>query len=214
MGFNFFSVMYQTSKSKGQELVAQRMVKWAIKLGYKSYLITSIYHDNEPIIRERELELSEKPYQVFEKDPKIDLPTVRVLSRKVNWPPRRITFRDFINILNKIDEELGINFIVTHSTLWNGPEDAAKWIMWRKLMGTINVNQKKIVYGHMSHYQPPEPGRYDPIERTYRMAWNMTELPSIFKAADLILVVTGIEGEDMITLGANPKQIYIYFLED
>jgi hypothetical protein len=50
--------MYQTSKSKGQELVAQRMVKWAIKLGYKSYLITSIYHDNEPIIKERELEIS------------------------------------------------------------------------------------------------------------------------------------------------------------
>ncbi|MFP3230984.1 MAG: glycosyltransferase family 4 protein [Caldisphaera sp.] len=210
MEFNFFPIMYQTSKSKGQELVAQRMVKWAIKLGYKSYLITSIYHDNEPIIKERELELSEKPYKIFEKDPKIDLPTIRVLSRKVTWPPRRIMFRDFINILNKIDEELGINFIVTHSTLWNGPEDVAKWIMWRKLIGTINANQKRIVYGHMAHYQPPEPGRYDPIERTYRMAWNMMELPSIFKAADLILVVTGIEGEDMITLGANPKQLHIF----
>ncbi|AFZ70805.1 glycosyltransferase [Caldisphaera lagunensis DSM 15908] len=210
MEFNFFPVMYQTSNSKGQELVAQRMLKWAIKLGYKSYLITSIYHDNEPIIRERDLELSEKPYKIFDRDPKIDLPTIRVLSRKVNWPPRRITFRDFITTLNKIDEEIGINFIVTHSTLWNGPEDTAKWILWRKLMGSIGVQEKKIIYAHMSHYQPPEPGRYDPIERTYRIAWNMTELPSIFKAADLILVVTGIEGEDMITQGANPKQIYIF----
>jgi glycosyltransferase involved in cell wall biosynthesis len=202
--------MYQTSNSKGQELVAQRMVKYALKLGYKSYLITSIYHDGEPIVSERELERSEKPFKVFDVDPKIKLPTIRVLSRKLTWPPRRITFRDYISTLNLIDNEIGIDFIVSHSTLWNGPEDTAKWILWRKLMSSMNINQKRVVYGHMSHYQPPEPGRYEPLERTYRLAWNMTELPSIFKAADIILAVTGIEAEDMITMGAQPSQIFIF----
>lgn len=28
-------IMYQTSNSKGQELVAQRMVKWFLRLGYE-----------------------------------------------------------------------------------------------------------------------------------------------------------------------------------
>lgn len=35
-------IMYQTSKSKGQELVAQRMVREFIKMGHEAYLITSI----------------------------------------------------------------------------------------------------------------------------------------------------------------------------
>ena len=42
--------MYQTSKSKGQELVAQRMVSYFRKLGHDAYLITSIYHDGKEIL--------------------------------------------------------------------------------------------------------------------------------------------------------------------
>ncbi|MEB2793223.1 MAG: glycosyltransferase family 4 protein [Caldisphaeraceae archaeon] len=210
MDFKFYSVMYQTSNSKGQELVAQRMLKFALKLGYKGYLITSIYHDGEPVISDRELEILGKPYRVFERDPRIGLPTIRVLSRKLRWPPRRIYFRDYISVLNMIEKEIGIDFIVTHSTLWNGPEDTAKWILWRKIMESMGVHEKRVVFGHMSHFQPPTSGRYDPFERTYRIAWNTTELPSIFKAADIILAVTGVEAEDMITMGAQPSQIFIF----
>jgi len=55
-------IMYQTSNSKGQELVAQRMVKWFLRLGYESYLITSIYHDGNEVIRRRIVETSLEGY--------------------------------------------------------------------------------------------------------------------------------------------------------
>jgi D-inositol-3-phosphate glycosyltransferase len=40
--------MYQTRLTKGQELVAQRMVKEFRRQGNDAYLITSIFHDWEP----------------------------------------------------------------------------------------------------------------------------------------------------------------------
>ncbi len=39
---NIGVIMYQTSTSKGQELVTQRMVREFNKLGQKAYLITNI----------------------------------------------------------------------------------------------------------------------------------------------------------------------------
>ncbi len=43
-------IMYQTSNSKGQELVAQRMVRVFNKLGQKAYLITSVFHDDKEVV--------------------------------------------------------------------------------------------------------------------------------------------------------------------
>jgi glycosyltransferase involved in cell wall biosynthesis len=206
----FFSVMYQTSNSKGQELVAQRMVKWARKLGYEAWLITSIYHDGEAVVPLDTVLKSEEGYVMFEKDPKVSLPVVRVDSFKTFWPPRRIMFRDFITILRRLDEKLGVDFIVSHSTLWNGPEEVSRWVMWKKLMRSLGEAVHTTVYGHMSHYQPPDPTRYELVERAYRMAWNATSFPMIFKSADIILCVTGVEAEDMINHGARPEQIHIF----
>jgi glycosyltransferase involved in cell wall biosynthesis len=206
----FFSVMYQTSNSKGQELVAQRMVKWARRLGYDAWLITSIYHDGEPVVPLTEVLKSIDGYIMFEDDPKVGLPVIRVDSSKTFWPPRRITFRDFITILKNIDDKVGIDFIVTHSTLWNGPEEVSRWIMWKKLMRSLGESVNTTVYGHMSHYQPPDPTRYEPIERAYRMAWNSTTFPMIFRVADLVICVTNVEAEDMITHGARPDQIHLF----
>ncbi len=206
----FFSVMYQTSNSKGQELVAQRMVKWARRLGLDAWLVSSIYHDGEPVIPLNEVLKNVEGYIKFEKDPKVGLPTIRVDSNKTFWPPRRIMFRDFITILKNLDESIGIDLLITHSTLWNGPEEASKWIMWKRLMRSLGENVSTTIFGHMSHYQPPDPSRYDPIERAFRMAWNSTAFQSIFRAADLILCVTNIEAEEMIVHGARPEQIYIF----
>jgi len=206
----FFSVMYQTSNSKGQELVAQRMVKWARRLGYEAWLITSIYHDGEPVVPLIEVLKSIDGYVVFENDSKVGLPVIRVDSSKTFWPPRRIMFRDFITILKNIDDKIGIDFIVTHSTLWNGPEEVSRWIMWKRLMRNLGEVVNTTIYGHMSHYQPPDPTRYEPIERAYRMAWNSTTFPTIFKVADFIICVTNVEAEDMITYGARPDQIHLF----
>lgn len=206
----FFSVMYQTSNSKGQELVAQRMVKWARRLGHDAWLITSIYHDGELVIPPSEVVKSIEGFVKFNQDPKIGLPTIRVDSNKTFWPPRRILFRDFITLLRNLDETIGIDIIVTHSTLWNGPEETARWVMWKRIMKSLGESVNYSVFAHMSHYQPPDPQRYDVIERTYRMAWNSTAFPAIFRAADLVICVTGVEAEDMIALGARPDQIYIF----
>ncbi|MEM0361300.1 MAG: glycosyltransferase family 4 protein [Sulfolobales archaeon] len=205
-----FSVMYQTSNSKGQELVAQRMVKWGRRLGLDAWLISSIYHDGEPVIPASEVMKSIEGYIKFDRDPKVGLPVIRVDSNKTFWPPRRIMFRDFITVLKNLDETIGIDLLITHSTLWNGPEETAKWIMWKRLMKSLGEAVMPTIYAHMSHYQPPDPTRYDPIERAFRMAWNTTTFQSIFKAADLILCVTNIEAEEMVVHGARPEQIYIF----
>ncbi|MEZ0289604.1 MAG: glycosyltransferase family 4 protein [Sulfolobales archaeon] len=206
----FFSVMYQTSNSKGQELVAQRMVKWARRLGHEAWLVTSVYHDGEPVIPSSEVLRRVEGYIVFDRDPRAGVPSIRVDSTKTLWPPRRIVFRDFITILRSIDENIGVDFILTHSTLWNGPEDTAKWVMWKRLMRSLGETVRYTVFAHMSHYQPPDPLRYSVIERAYRMAWNSTAFPAIFRTADLIVCVTGVEAEEMITYGARPDQIHLF----
>ncbi len=203
-------IMYQTSNSKGQELVAQRMVKWFLRLGYEAYLITSIYHDGNEVVRRRAVETSLEGYVFQEKDAIIGLPTIRVDSYIAKWPPRRIMFKNFVDVLRRISENFSVNALITHSTLWNGPEDTAKYVMWRRMLMTFGLESNNVFFGHMSHYQPPDPTRYDIAERTYRLAWNHMAFPEIFKAANLILCVTPIEGEEMVRMGARPEQIYVF----
>ncbi len=205
------SIMYQSSNSKGQELVAQRMAKYARRLGFEAWYVTSIYHDGHSVVSEREVELTGKNYVLLHEDPAIKIPTVRVASYKTTWPPRRVVLRDFVTVLNNLDREIGgLDFVITHSTLWNGPEETARWILWKKLMKSLGEKTHLTIMGHMSHYQPPDPLRYSLIERTYRMTWNATALPSIFKASSLVLVLTPLEAEDMITMGADPGSIHLF----
>src|SRR4030067_2114848 len=117
-------LMYQTSTSKGQELVAQRMVRDFNSLGHKAYLITSVDHDGTEVIKAESLRRS-KGY-VFVEDPELGIPVIRVDSYVVKWPRRSISFRDFVQILEKIVDEFGLNVLITHSTLWNGPAEVAK----------------------------------------------------------------------------------------
>ncbi len=200
--------MYQTSNSKGQELTAQRMVKWFRRLGYEAYLITSNYHDNEIVIKSEELE--NKNYIVYDNDPYVGLSTIRVKAYPVNWPPRRIMFKDFIYILKDLVDKFSFNILITHSTLWNGPEDVAKFVQWRRTETILAGKRDDIVFCHMSHYQPPDPSYYEITERSYRIAWNRLVFPIIFSVADLILCVTPIEAMDMIMMGARRDQVYVY----
>jgi len=198
-------IMYQTSNSKGQELVAQRMVKWFIQFGYRSWLVTSVFHDGEPIV-----DLNHYNYVVFDRDPKVGVPSVRVRSIRVSWPPRRVMFVGFIEILNELDRELGVDVVVTHSTLWNGPEDVAKWVTWRRMYRLLSGDAHVPVYAHMSHHQLPDPIRYSNYERSYRLAWSRLIFPMIFQSCDLILCLTPLEVEDMLALGAPPDKIHVF----
>jgi D-inositol-3-phosphate glycosyltransferase len=201
-------IMYQTSNSKGQELVAQRMVRDFNKLGQKAYLITSTYHDGVEITP-REGLLRNKGYYCVD-DNALGIPVIRVESALAKWPPRRIVFRDFISTLNRIVDDFDLNVLISHSTLWNGPEETAKFVTWRRDMQKVGGYRDPIVFCHMSHFQEPSSQRYALPELTFRTAWNKISLSKILEAANRILVVTPMEKQAKIKMGAKPEKCFLY----
>jgi D-inositol-3-phosphate glycosyltransferase len=201
-------LMYQTSSSKGQELVAQRMVRDFIAQGNVAYLITSIYHDGIEVIPPKSLR-NKKGY-VFVKDCELEIPIIRVDSYIVKWPKRRINFRDPIEVLTRIVDEFDLNVLITHSTLWNGPEEVAKFVSWRRKMRDLGGYKDPIVFCHMSHYQEPTEKRYSLSERTFRMAWNTLSLSQILKTANIVIVVTPLEKDAKVKMGCDPKKCFLF----
>jgi glycosyltransferase involved in cell wall biosynthesis len=200
-------IMYQTSTTKGQELVAQRMVRYLIKLGQKAYLITSNYHDGIEVIPGQNLR--EGKGYLYVEDKILQIPVIRVDSYVSTWPPRRIMFRDFMSTLERIVDEFGLNVLITHSTLWNGPEEVAKFVAWRRHMRDLGGYQDPIVFCHMSHFQEPSSSRYSLHELTFRTAWNKFSLPRIFETANLILVVSPLAKKAMVKMGAKPERCFL-----
>ncbi len=184
------------------------MVGDFIALGQEAYLITSLYHDGVEVIPSKSLRKS-KGYVVVE-DPELGIPIIRVDSYVAKWPRRRICFQDFVRVLEKIVDEFKLNVVITHSTLWNGPEEAAKFISWRRYMRDLGGYKDPIVFCHMSHFQEPSPKSYSLLERTFRMAWNRLALSQILKTANLVLVVTPIEKVAKIIMGADPKKCFLF----
>lgn len=202
-------IMYQTSTSKGQELVAQRMVKEFIRIGHKAFLITSHYHDGlkTPSLNNHSQATG---YTYTEEDHELAIPVIRVNSYITRWPPRRINFRDFISTLERIVDNFHLDVLITHSTLWNGPEEVARFIEWRRYMKRIGGYRDPLVFCHMSHFQEPTPKRYSLAERSFRVAWNRITLPQVFSTANLILVVTPLEEETQIKMGAKADKCFLY----
>ena len=202
-------IMYQTSLTKGQELVAQRMVRELRREGTEAYLITGIFHDYEEVVPPDEVK--ERGGYVHSFDETLNIPVVRVASRKGDWPPRRIMFTDFVSVLGKIVDDLRLDVLVTHSTLWNGPEETAKFVEWRRNQMKGGAPVRPIVFCHMSHFQEPSDERYDLEERTYRQAWNQTSLPTILKAADFVLVTTPYVKDLMKKVVDVPEEKFVLF---
>ncbi|MBI2980401.1 MAG: glycosyltransferase family 4 protein [Chloroflexi bacterium] len=200
--------MYQTSTSKGQELVAQRMVREFRKLGQKAYLITSLFHDGREVVPAESLKKG--PGYLYTGDSVLKIPLIRVDSYIAKWPPRRIIFRDFIHTLERIVDKFELNVLITHSTLWNGPEEAAKFITWRRDMRSVGGYQDPIVFCHMSHLQEASPQRYSLSELTFRTAWNKFSLTKIMETANLILVVTPFEKNSKVKMGAKPEKVFLF----
>jgi glycosyltransferase involved in cell wall biosynthesis len=202
-------IMYETSRSKGQELVAQRMVRDFIRLGHEAFLITSLYHDGAKVASSLGSSKS-RGFLYAERDHELGIPVIRVDSYVARWPPRRINFRDFISVLERIVDGFHLDVLITHSTLWNGPEEVAKFIEWRRYMKRIGGYRDPLVFCHMSHFQEPSPKRYSLTERSFRVAWNRLTLPQIFSTANLILVVTPLEKEAKVKMGAKPEKCFLY----
>jgi D-inositol-3-phosphate glycosyltransferase len=201
-------VMYQTSTSKGQELVAQRMVREFIKIGHDAYLITSVYHDGVEVVSPKSLRKC-AGYTYIE-DSELRIPVIRVDSHIARWPPRRVVFRDFMSTLTQIVDRFQLDVLITHSTLWNGPEEVAKFIEWRRDMRSIGGYKDPLVFCHMSHFQEPSLKRYSLKEQSFRVAWNKLTLPQIFSTANLILVVTDLEKKAKIKIGAKAEKCFLF----
>jgi len=201
-------IMYQTSQSKGQELVAQRIVREFIKLGNKAYFITSIYHDGKEVASSDNLR--KIGGYMYTEDKELGIPIIRVDSYVARWPPRRIAFKDFISTLERIVDKFQLDVLITHSTLWNGPEEAAKFIEWRRYMKNVGGYQDPLVFCHMSHFQEPSPKRYSLTESSFRIAWNRLTLPQIFSVANLVLVVTPLEKEAKVEMGAKAEKCFLF----
>jgi D-inositol-3-phosphate glycosyltransferase len=200
-------IMYQTSGSKGQELVAQRMVSYFKKLGNQAFLITSVFHDGRQIVNDDLI--GDKGY-IQINDGELDIPIIRVASYTSRWPPRRIVFKDEVHTLEKVVSDFQLNVLITHSTLWNGPEAVAKFVEWRRNIRALGGYQDPLVFCHMSHYQEPSPRRYSLTERSYRMAWNGLSLKTILRVANLILVVTPFEEESKAKMGASRSKCILF----
>lgn len=200
-------IMYQTSASKGQELVAQRMVRYFRSLGHEAYLIASVYHDGKETISEDSI--GDEGY-VLTNDRELEIPIIRVGSYTSQWPPRRVLFKDSIHTLEKIVNKFNLNVLITHSTLWNGPEEVAKFVEWRRNIKELGGFQDPLIFCHMSHFQEPSPHSYSLVERSFRMAWNRLSLRTILRVANLILVVTPYEEEEKIKMGASREKCVLF----
>ena len=177
------------------------------KLGHEAYLITSVYHDGQETLSESSL--GEDGYLLVE-DAELHIPIIRVASTTSKWPHRRVLFKDSIYTLEKIVNEFKLNVLITHSTLWNGPEDVAKFVEWRRNVKALGGVQDPIVFCHMSHFQEPSPRRYSLVERSFRTAWNRLALRTILRVANLVLVVTPFEKEAKVKLGASPERCILF----
>jgi len=200
-------IMYQTSRTKGQELVAQRMVKYFRNIGNEAYLITSVYHDGKETVSEQQI--GERGYYLVN-DVELDIPVIRVASLVSKWPPRRVGFKDIVHTLEKIVNDFQLNVLITHSTLWNGPEEVAKFVEWRRNIKALGGYQAPLIFCHMSHFQEPSPRRYSLVERSFRMAWNRLSLRTILRVANLTLVVTPYEEEAKVKMGAPKDRILLF----
>ena len=201
-------IMYQTSLSKGQELVAQRMVKEFRSQNCDAFLITSPFHDGEPVVSEEEI--TAHGGYLYQFDERMGIPVIRVGSMNTSWPPRRISLSDFVGVLSKIVDDQKLNVLIVHSTLWNGPEDVLKFIEWRRNLSKTGFPHLTPIFCHMSHFQEASPERYEMVERTFREAWNNTSLAQIVKAADLVLVVSPYEKQVMKELGADESKFFLF----
>jgi glycosyltransferase involved in cell wall biosynthesis len=201
-------IMYQTSYSKGQELVAQRMVAQLNRQGHRAYLITSRFHDFLPVVPEDEIKRSGG--FVSGEDERLGVTVFRVDSHLVEWPPRRIDFNNFTSTLERLVEELDLDVLITHSTLWNGPDLTAQFVSWKRSLNMDEPKERRLIFCHMSHFQPPASGRYSVRERTFRRSWNEYSLKRIIREADLLLVATPLAERAMVELGARRDQCLLF----
>ncbi|MBP1448609.1 MAG: hypothetical protein JZD41_01125 [Thermoproteus sp.] len=194
---NVAVVVEETSDVEPEPLYAQLLAKWLGRLGHKAWLFTSIFHDGEAAVDRRTVELSEGGYVVLDLEA---IPLVRVLSAKTSHG--RISLKALFGALRSVDEAHGLDAIVAVGSGWNGPEEAARWIAWKKEAVSIGEGAKVPRFCLMPFYVR---GAEGVLEYVAKRMWDATALPSVVKAADCVFVQHAQEAEELRRL--SPKAI-------
>ena len=198
-------IMYQNSFTKGQEIIAQSMVKGFKRIGTEAYLITGPFKDYKRVISKKYFKTHD--YRFYKSK---FCPTIRVDGYLPKWPHRRVNFYSFQYVLRKIVNRFDLNVLIIHSNNWNGPLAVSEYLIWNDDLIRLKEKSKKIFYCYMPHYQSPDTERYDKYEIASRKAWNKINLKNIFNKASLILNVTPLEKRKLIDLGADNNKCYMY----
>ena len=198
-------VMYQTSNSKGQELIAKSQVREFNKRGDRAWLITGPFRDSKRVVSKRTY--GEVDWVVHHYS---DLPIIRVDGYIPEWPLRRVMFYNFPDTLGKIVRKFKIDVLIVHSNNWNGPSEIIELTVWNKRMRKLGLAAKSITAVYMPHYQAPDPKRYSKKEIASRNAWVDVSMKNVLKHASLILNVTPLEKKEMVDLGASASKCHLY----
>ncbi|MEM0464209.1 MAG: glycosyltransferase [Pyrobaculum sp.] len=192
---NIAVVAPQSSHWEDTYRAAAVLVKAFLKLGHKSWLITSIFHDGRPAVDVEAVEKSEGGYVVVEGDVS-GVPAIRVISGRSLVPPSAIYLRNFPRVLNAIDEAYGLDAVVVVSSFWNGPEDVARWISIKKSLLAIGEVSKRPFFV----YVPVLGGRAPlkkPMEAASRVMWSTLYLPQVLQQVDVVVAVSSNEFYDL-----------------
>lgn len=197
--------MYQNSFTRGQEIIAQSMVKGFKRIGIEAYLITGPFKNYKRVISKKYFKTHD--YKFYKSK---FCPIIRVDGYIPKWPTRRVNFKSFPYILRKIVNKFDLNILIVYSNNWNGPLATSEYLVWNDNLIKSKEKSKKIFCCYMPHYHPPDSKRYNDCEIASRKAWNKINLENIFNKASLILNVTPLEKRQLVNLGANNNKCYMY----
>lgn len=128
---NIAVVAPQSSHWEDLHRAALVLVKALRRLGRKTWLVTSVYHEGRPVVDPQIVEKSENGYVEIEADV-AGVPTIRVLSMKSLTPPGGVVLRSFGKILSTLQERYSLDVVVVIASFWNGPEEVARWVSIRR----------------------------------------------------------------------------------
>jgi len=195
----------QSSHWEDSHRAAAILVKAFQRLGHRAWLITSIYHDDEPALDPDLVEKSEKGFVEVEKDAS-GVPAIRVLSSKPLLPGGGIVLRNFSRVLGEIGDVYGLDVVVVLSSFWNGPEEAAKWATVRKSLIAAGEPVRRAFFVYVPiYYTKFHVSR--PVEYASRVMWATLNFPHILREADLVVVCCSQEAAELRRLGLPPEKV-------
>lgn len=202
---NIAVVAPQSSHWEDLHRAALVLVKALRRLGRKTWLVTSVYHEGRPVVDPQIVEKSENGYVEIEADV-AGVPTIRVLSMKSLTPPGGVVLRSFGKILSTLQERYSLDVVVVIASFWNGPEEVARWVSIRRSLVELGEAPRRPFFVFIPAYFV----RFTalrPIDAAAKLMWSMLNMPYILRQADLVLVCCQAEAEELKQYGISPGKV-------